>query len=170
MTWLGFVALLKRVPPAVWVALALIAALLMFGHVQREVGRQEVQAKFDAYRGKLIAATAIAVQAARAKEAQDRARFAEIGSNFLEAKDEARGKELAVAAAVRSERLRLRKQWVCPAAGVPGVAGSAGAADAGTELRAAAAGRIVRIGAEADAQVNGLQALLRAERMRPIER
>lgn len=59
---------------------------------------------------------------------------------------------------VRSGRVRLRGPWACP---VPDPDATAAERDAAARLREEAAARIVRVGAEADAQVRACQALVR---------
>lgn len=69
-----------------------------------------------------------------------------------------------VIADLRADRLQLRDHWTCPA--VPGPAAGSGQPDAGTALRRASAGAVVQAVAECQAQVRGLQAVIRADRGR----
>lgn len=65
---------------------------------------------------------------------------------------------------LRSGAVRMRPEWSCPAAG-PAEAGTpAGVVDEGADLRAAGAADLVRIAAEADAQIRGLQSVVEADR------
>lgn len=168
LTWAAVKAFLRAIPWQVWAAALLALALWGLYTAGVHNGRAEVQAKFTAHLSADRGAEAVARQRARLKEEHDRAAFAQVASNYLEAKDEARRKGDALAAAVRAGRVRLRKEWSCPSGDLSGAAAGAQAADGNADLRAASAGRIVRIGAEADAQVKGLQELLKAERERPI--
>lgn len=60
---------------------------------------------------------------------------------------------------------RLRGPWSCPAApGVPGAGRAAPERDGDADDRAEAVGRVLRIGAEADAQLAACQAVIRADR------
>lgn len=60
---------------------------------------------------------------------------------------------------------RLRNVWSCPAAAaVPATSGAAAGSDGGTDDRAAAFGRILRIGAEADQRLRDCQSVIRADR------
>lgn len=65
---------------------------------------------------------------------------------------------------VRAGRVRLREHWRCPvpAAATPGA--PAGERDDAAGLREQAAARVVRIGAEADAQLRACQAVIAADR------
>lgn len=60
---------------------------------------------------------------------------------------------------------RLRNVWSCPAAAaVSAPSGTAAGSDGGADDRAAAFGRILRIGAEADQRLRDCQAVIRADR------
>lgn len=60
---------------------------------------------------------------------------------------------------------RLRNVWSCPAAAaVPATSGAAAGGDGGAHDRAAAVGRILRIGAEADQRLRDCQAVIEADR------
>jgi hypothetical protein len=59
---------------------------------------------------------------------------------------------------VRGGRVRLRGPWACP---LPDAGATAAERDAAARLREEAASRIVRIGAEADAQLRACQSLVR---------
>jgi hypothetical protein len=159
---------LKSIPLWVWLLLAAALGVYAFGQWMQASGRAEVQAKFDAHLSADRGAEAVAKQRARAEEERQRLAFTSIGAQHQEDLKDAIAKERAVADGLRRGALRLRKQWTCPAGDLPEAAGSAEGADALADLRAADSGRLVRIGAEADAQVKGLQAVLDAERAKPI--
>lgn len=163
-------AFLKRIPWQAWAALALVALLAWHIHGDRktELELTEVRAQYAAYQAKMIAATEAAKRAAHAHQDHDRAAFAKVAADYQEDKADAVRKERAVADDLRRGALRLRKEWRCPASGGAGVAGAAEGADDAAELRATLAGAVVRVGAEADAQVKGLQSLLKAEREKPL--
>lgn len=60
---------------------------------------------------------------------------------------------------------RLRGPWNCAAAaGVPGAGAAAAERDAAADDRAAAVGRVLRIGAEADARLRACQAVIESDR------
>lgn len=111
------------------------------------------------------AADAIArAEAAARREEQSRAgAVASVLAAYEKGKDDANAKRDAVAAGIRSGDVRLRSHWQpeCPGS-VPEAAGTPGRSDAGAELRAASAGRIVGIGAECDAQLRACQSVIRA--------
>lgn len=67
---------------------------------------------------------------------------------------------------LRAGNIRLRARWdSChAAAGVPSIAAAAGQPDAAASDRDASASRIVRAASTCDAQVRGLQAVVRADR------
>ena len=76
---------------------------------------------------------------------------------------------MSVIAGLRAGTLRLREQWrgCTAAAGVPGTAASTAGPDAAAEQRSEGARDLVRIAAEADAQIRALQAVIRADRAKP---
>jgi len=160
---------LKRIPWQLWAVLAVVLMLWGLYAAGVHAGRAEVQVKFDKHLSADRGAEAIAKQRAKLKEEQDRAAFAVIGATFDQEKTHAAEKGNAVAAGIRTGAVRLRPQWTCPASDRAEVAGAAQVVDENADLRAASAGRIIAIGAEADAQVTGLQEPLRAERERPIQ-
>lgn len=103
------------------------------------VAKEHYKDKLDAQ--KLVVAELIA---GHAKETL------RITDEYTKALAEAERKRLDVERDLRSARLQLQDHWTCPDR-------DAGSADEATRLREEAAGRIVQIGAEADAQVKGLQ-------------
>lgn len=74
----------------------------------------------------------------------------------------------ALVSDLRAGNLRLHQRWqACTATGeLSAAAARSGIADAGADDRAESASRIVRAAAECDAQVRGLQAVIRADRER----
>lgn len=78
---------------------------------------------------------------------------------------DANAKSDAVIAGLRAGTLRLRHEWTCPAtADVPKAAEGGSGADEDADLRAADAGALVRLGAQADAEIKALQAIVRQDR------
>jgi hypothetical protein len=114
---------------------------------------------------KQVAAERDAIAAARSEE-QTRARYmAGVDAAYQRGLTDASAKGERVAADLRAGALQLRQRWQgCEARHLPGPAAPASVADADADDRAASAGRIVRAAAECDAQVEGLQALIRADR------
>jgi hypothetical protein len=109
-----------------------------------------------------------------AKDAADKARKVEHawGDAFIavalkhekERTDGAQAAYDRALADVRTGRVKLRPWWTCPVPRTAEAPGSPGKPDDAADLRAEAAARIVRIGAEADAYVRACQATLTAER------
>lgn len=128
-------------------------------------GKAEVQKKYDAHLAADKEATDKANAEYRAKEQKGRDRLAEIGFQYERDKMAALDKKDAVIAELRDGTLKLRKQWRgCPA-GVPGPSEGSGSADDAPDLREAGAAELVRLGASCDAQVKGLQDVVRADRL-----
>lgn len=104
-----------------------------------------------------------ASEAARDAERKQAAAYAALAADYERDKTDAKDKGDAVAAALRADTLRLRQQWTCPTAAlthVPGTATAAGQRDGDADLRATGAGDLVRLAAQCDAQVRGLQRAL----------
>lgn len=104
-------------------------------------------------------------RAARQAEANHRAALRQLEQAHAQEMEDARLNEAAVVADLRAGHLRLQRLWRgCEdaTARVPDTPATAGGADGESGLRAEAAARIVRAGAEADAQVRGLQAAVKA--------
>ena len=96
---------------------------------------------------------------ARAEEQAKAAAVAKVAEQYEREKADAQAKSEAVVAGLRAGTVRLRQHWQAAVATCELSAGSAAArhADEITQLRAESAARIVRLGAEADAQVRALQ-------------
>ncbi|MDO4709051.1 MAG: endopeptidase [Pseudomonadota bacterium] len=119
-----------------------------------EAQMQELQAERDA----LEAALAASHEYALALEV--------VAQRYETEKQDAEQRAEKLAADLRTGAVRLRERWQgCPASpSVPTVAATTGEPDAGVTDRAESAARIVRAAAECDAQVRGLQAVIRADR------
>lgn len=104
--------------------------------------------------------------AMREKDARQRQALRAVAQIYEQEKSNAQAAHDQVVADLRAGLVRLRERWTCPApvaaADLPATAGPAVGADATAELRAASAARVVRAGAECDAQVRGLQAVVLA--------
>jgi hypothetical protein len=107
-------------------------------------------------------------KAALSAERAQRAAAETIAAKYEQDKSNAQAASDRVVADLRAGRERFRSLWAeCasrPAGGVPGAPAGASEPDGQADDRAASAGRIVRAAAECDAQVRGLQALIRADR------
>ncbi len=99
---------------------------------------------------------------ARAIEAQQRAEIAIIATSYEDQKRAAASKSAKVVADLRAGNLRLRREWEgCRSPGVSGTASDPGIPDDLGELRRASLGRVLGIVGECQAQVTGLQAVVR---------
>ena len=148
-------SLIKLVPRQVWLVLAVIAAILFYGHLRYNAGQASVQGKFDAYKTEVQKAVAIRLAENAAKEAEDRKVFAEIAKQHVEDIENARLKAERVAADLRAGNIKLRKHWRgCPA---PQAAANPEGTDEDSRLREESAGRIIGNAAEADGWITALQ-------------
>jgi hypothetical protein len=152
-----------------WKPLAVIALLLgvwttayMRGYRH---GSAVVQEKFNAHlTGDMLAAVK-ASEAARKHEQQDAANSARIAEAYEKGKRDAETASRAVVAGLRAGTVRLRKQWQgCEADRVSGPSAGPAEPDAAADSRAESVGRITRAVNEAEAQIRGLQDVLRGER------
>ena len=144
--------------------LALWGALAYWGHTKYKDGVEAERDRNAATFRKLADLTAAAASAVKARNTHIR--------ELLDASNKAREEGIANAiksqqetvAGLRDGTLRLRKQWAgCQAAAaVSGDRASVKGSDDSANLRAASAGRIIRVGADADIQVRELQAYVRA--------
>jgi hypothetical protein len=146
-----------------WLAIAIALAALSLYLVGYSNGKQsekaetaKVQAKFDAYKSEIKKAVTKQIAQNAAKEAQDRAVFAQIASQYAKDIENAKAKSDSVIAGLRNGNIKLRKQWQGCSARAESSADTAGI-DENAELREQGAGDIIRLTAEADAQVKGLQ-------------
>lgn len=153
---------------------ALATAFLLVAGVQTwRLGN--AQDAFAAYRDKVVAATAKAAQAAAtAREKSLEAREAylwksgEAENAYQAGRESAINYQNTVVADLRSGNLRLRGEWAAcmskrvPAGSAPGP--TASGSDEQASVPAEAFGRVLRIGADADNQVQWLQSELTATR------
>ena len=151
--------LLKLIPKQVWLVLAVIAAILFYGHLRYNAGQASVQGKFDAYKTEIQKAVAIRLAENAAKEAEDRKVFAEIAKQHVEDIENARLKAERVAADLRAGNIKLRNHWrSCTAAQA---AANPEGTDEDPRLREESAGRIIGNAAEADSWIRALQDVVR---------
>lgn len=150
--------------------LLLILAAYLYGRADgKEAGRRAVEA-VELKQAKAETETAKANQQA-AQDAAERYRIkAEsneaLANNYLGLLNDANRKGDKLASDLRTGDVRFRKLWAeCQAVPAPGnPASGIGGVDAGTDDRAASAGRIVRAAAACDAQVRSLQAQVACDR------
>lgn len=182
MTWLAgiFAGMTAKL-----IALAVIVALLSSAaawsiHHERNIGRAEVQAKWDLANAAAARVALTASEAARTKETKQAADFSTIGNDFLKVTThEYPTVAPGIASGIAAGTLKLRDSCPAPArSSVPSAPASSRELDAArasalayrAEAEARAV-RIVTIGDEADArelrdgaQIAALQAVLTAER------
>lgn len=107
-----------------------------------------------------------ASEAARQAEHDKAEELAAIADQYEQEKADALASKDRVIADLRAGVLKLRDDWQCPA--VPGPAPGPGGRDAAAQRPAEAVARVLRIGAEADAQLRACQAIVQAYReLRP---
>lgn len=116
----------------------------------------ELTAKYDAERRK-------AEQAAREQERRHAEALNAAAEKYEQDKRHAQEQADRVVADMRAGTLRLRREWAgCETARVSAATAAAAEPDATAADRSESAGRIVRAAAECDAQVTGLQEVIRA--------
>jgi hypothetical protein len=123
-----------------------------------EAARAQWQADLDADRAE-------SEREARDIEAAHRSALAAVETHYQQELEDAQSRADHLVSDLRAGNVRLRSLWQgCEnaAARVPATATTPAGVDALAELRAAAAARIVRVGAQCDAQIRGLQAALTA--------
>lgn len=153
---------------------ALATAFLLVAGVQTwRLGN--TQDAYAAYRDKVVAATAKAAQAADTAREKAQAAVIEYQSKSAEAeRNYNSGRESAIHAQqtivddLRNDRIRLRGEWAaCMSKRVPAgetASTTASGSDGKAAVPAEAFGRVLRIGADADNQVQWLQSELIATR------
>jgi len=101
---------------------------------------------------------------ARQLEREQHQALAGIRAIFDQEMTHANTKHEAVVADLRAGAVRLRRHWEarCATTELSATVAAAARADEGTELRERGAADLVRIGAECDARVRGLQSAVRA--------
>jgi hypothetical protein len=148
-----------------WIGWRGALALVLLASLAGQSWRLDVAQKALAIAAtKQVTAERDAEHAARTEE-QTRARYVDgVATAYEKGKADAQAAGERVAADLRAGNLQLRQRWQGCETRVSGAPASPGVADAEADDRAASAGRIVRAAAASDAQVEGLQALNRAER------
>ncbi|MHC1670453.1 endopeptidase [Stenotrophomonas maltophilia] len=147
------------------VLLVALIALAGFAVWQRGTLAQAERARDNAQTAKKVAEqerdnaiAVIAVERQRVKRAEA------VAIQYEQERADAESKGAAVADGLRAGNLRLQQRWAGCEARVSDLAAASGQPDGAANDRADSAGRIVRAAAACDAQVRGLQALVRADR------
>lgn len=146
----------------------LLGAVLLLAGVavwQRGTVAQAERARDNAQTAKAVAEqerdnaiAVIAVERQRVKRAEA------VATQYEQEKEDAESKGAAVADGLRAGNLRLQQRWAGCEARVSDLAASSGEPDGSADDRAEGARDLVRAAAEADAQIRGLQALVRTDR------
>jgi prophage endopeptidase len=164
--WLLIVAAVAGV---IW--WAAIKPLIALAHAEAGVAKAQTEtakantklAEYRADAEQKIAHFEVEARATEQRHAADLNRIArETKEQSQEAADAAYNRAVAD---VRAGK--LRNVWSCPAipaAGVPAITSGARQPDASTDDRGEAIGRVLRIAAECDAQVRGLQSVTQSDR------
>lgn len=148
----------------IYAAAALLLMALSFGAGWSWRGSRADAASNKAALSQAKAET-VAQQGAREAEHASAARANEIAESYERGKKDAQVTSDRIAADLRAGNLKLRNAWAgCETQRLSDATASASRIDAGADDRAASASRIVRAAAEADAQIRGLQAIVKADR------
>lgn len=164
--------LLARYWPHILGVLIYTAIVGLIGHAvgERQGNRRAAKAELALAHVERDAAYQLAEAEAKAREAERRAveRIAEIEAKHASELGRIESEAEALVSDLRAGNLRLHQRWqACTATGeLSAAAARSGIADARADDRAESASRIVRAAAECDAQVRGLQAVIRADRER----
>jgi hypothetical protein len=132
-------------------------------HVEAQTAAAEVSTL------KAADAAALAKSEAAARAQEQAAEQAQAAAQATYEKDKANAKAQydSDVAALRNHTLQLRSEWTCTpqlAASVQSAAASGPSADAAAEQRDKDASNLVRISADADAQIRALQAIVNSDR------
>lgn len=139
---------------------ASLSALVWGGY--RYAYRQGEQAANARWAAQIDAERADRAEAVLAAEREAQRAQAAIVARYEQELADAKGQSDRVAADLRAGNLRLRREWQgCQAERVPAAADSAARSDDAAELREAGAGNLVRLAAECDARIRGLQGVIR---------
>lgn len=150
--------------PYAKIAALLLAAAAAFGAGWHFAGQRDALA-MQKHLAADAAAQLTATQHARRLEQLQADTFAAQAAKYEKEKTDAQADADRTIADLRAGNLRLRAAWRCPAAAhLPAAAASAGEPDASAAAREQGAVDLVRDAADADAQIRGLQAILKAER------
>lgn len=155
MSW----AIVLRYLPHALIATVLLAVAWFIGSGLYQWGYDTANVRAEKVIGEFARAEAEAQEKARAAERQMAEAVAEAANEYERGMADARAKADRVVADLRAGNLRLRQHWQASVATceLSGSAAAALHAEQQAQLRAESAARIVRLGAEADAQIRALQ-------------
>lgn len=157
---------IARYWPLILLQLILLFGAGLIGHAIGTWDVAELEAEIAAERAEMAEAVRQAEADAREAERQATQRIAEVAQQYEQEKRDAQDAADRVVADLRAGNLRLHQRWQAALATgeLSRAATAAGEPDAAADDRIESAGRIVRAAAECDAQVRGLQAVIRADR------
>lgn len=96
------------------------------------------------------------------------AKMAQVADTYEKEKADALDRESRLRADLAAGTVKLRREWQgCETAKLSAASAAARELDGAAEVRERLAAEIVRLGADADAQVRGLQAIVTADRSAP---
>lgn len=152
-------------------AVLFLALALWFGLFMRQCGRNERAAEVERLKAQHAEARARSAEALAKLATDYRDRERQMGDDFIaatvnhtETLRRVETERSRLVAGLLAGTDRLQDRWAgCVSAAASSAAG-AGASDGGARDRAESAGRIVAAAAQCDAQVAGLQSILKAER------
>lgn len=152
-----------------WVKVAaiLLAVVCLFGggyYAGHHVAALNAQVEISKINARVESDRLKAEQEARAKEQLAADTLAHIQDQNEQDRADAQAQYEKDVADLRAGNLRLRKQWQCPSTSVPGTTSGSGEPDAAADQRAADAANLVRIAADADAQIKALQQIVITDR------
>ena len=127
-------------------------------------GYSAANARAEKIIGEFAKAEAKAQEDARIREQEILAGHHAAAQKWETQRDEIEAERDALAGRIAAGNQRLQPWWECPASGVPDTAGAAAVADEVARLRAESAARAVAAAEQCDAQIRGLQAVVRADR------
>lgn len=149
------------------IAVGVAALLIFFGFDNVRLSVQLAQAvnQYERTLAMVSAQRADFEAQARQREREQHEALAAIRTLFDEELSDAQAKHDAVVAGLAADTVRLRRHWRgCVAtAELSATAAAAARADADTELRNADSGALVRAGAECDARIRALQAIVTSQ-------
>jgi GTP1/Obg family GTP-binding protein len=147
-------------------AVLAVAAVICFLGADARAARSGARADAAEQRAEALAGELANTRNVLSTERQAAKALAEVAAQYEQDKRNAQVAQERVVADLRAGNLRLRKLWEAERATdeLADAATAARHADELAQLRREAAGRIVRVGAEADAQVRGLQKVVRKDR------
>lgn len=146
---------------AVLLAVAVVAAVVFRGVAHRA----DLRADAAEQRAAALARSLEASEAARRKEYERAEALAAVADTYEQEKARAYAQADAVVDALRADTLRLREHWRgCETGRLSEASARAAELDAAAELRAEGAAALVRVAAEADAQIRALQQVIREDR------